>query len=168
MTNSTQTKFQEYTQYLLDAFTTNTRSQDCVDRGMNKVYYSIKDDHPDKDQIQTDLIYPLHDDELPNDWRYETIYDLLSGFLEYEDRQDIEDHVHEIVDGAVDVYNYDLAKWLCDDVSRGYFDQSLDNAEFISDDTSIYGIITKRQYEVISEMAYQLLDYIDNNAEEEE
>ena len=54
MTNSTQTKFQEYTQYLFDAFTSNTRSQDCVDRGMNKVYYSIKDDHPDKDHIRQD------------------------------------------------------------------------------------------------------------------
>ena len=108
MANSTKTKFQEYTQYLLDAFTTNTRSQDCVERGMNKVYYSIKDDHPDKDHIQTDLIYPLHDDELPNDWRYETIYDLLSGFVDWTDRQEIEDcHLHEIVDGLVDVYNSD-------------------------------------------------------------
>ena len=164
MANSTQTKFQEYTQYLFDAFTSNTRSQDCVDRGMNKVYYSIKDDHPDKDQIQTDLIYPLHDDELPNDWRYETIYDLLSGFVDCTDRQEIEDcHLHEIVDGLVDVYNTDLLKWVQEDLNRGYVE-----SEFTTGKESIFERIAQSQYEVISQMAYQLLDYIDENKKEEE
>ena len=87
---------------------------------MNKVYYSIKDDHPDKEHIRQDLIYPLHDDESPNDWRYDTIHTLLSDFLEYEDRQEIEDHIHEIVDGSVDVYNADLLKWVQEDLRRGY------------------------------------------------
>ena len=163
MANSTQTKFQEYTQYLFDAFTSNTRSQDCVDRGMNKVYYSIKDDHPDKEHIRQDLIYPLHDDESPNDWRYDTIHTLLSDFLEYEDRQEIEDNIHEIVDGSVDVYNADLLKWVQEDLRRGYVE-----SEFTTGKESTFERIAQSQYEVISQMAYQLLDYIDNNAEEEE
>ena len=163
MANSTKTKFQEYTQYLFDAFTTNTRSQYFVERGMKKVYYCIKDDHPDKDQIQLDLIYPLHDDELPNDWRYDTIHSLLCDFLEYENRQDIEDHIHEIVDGIVDVYNADLLKWVQEDLRRGYVE-----SEFTTGKESTFERIAQSQYEVISQMAYQLLDYIDNNAEEEE
>ena len=163
MTNSTQTKFQEYTQYLLDAFTTNTRSQDCVDRGMNKTYHMIKEDHADREEIQQNLIYPLHDDELPNDWRYSIIYYLLSDFVDCEDRNETEDRIHEIVDGLVDVYNADRIKWVQEDLNRGYVE-----SEFTTGKESIFERIAQSQYEVISQMAYQLLDYIDNNAEEEE
>ena len=164
MANSTQTKFQEYTQYLLDAFTTSTRSQDCIDRGMNKTYYMIKEDHADREEIQQNLIYPLHDDELPNDWRYSIIHWLLSDFVNCTDRQEIEDcHLHEIVDGLVDVYNADRIKWVQEDLNRGYVE-----SEFNTGKEGIFELIGLAQYEVISQMAYQLLDYIDNNAEEEE
>jgi len=164
MTNLTQTKFQEYTQYLLDAFTRCTRSQDCIDRGMNKTYYKIKEDHADKEEIEQQLIYPLHDDELPNDWRYETIHTLLCGFVECEDRQELEDcHLHEIVDSAVDIYNYDLIKWVQENLNRGYVESDLR-----TDQENIFQLIGLSQYEVINQMAYQLLDYIDLNKEEEE
>jgi hypothetical protein len=163
MTNSTQTKFQEYTQYLLDAFTRSTRSQDCIDRGMNKVYYSIKDDHPDKNHIRQDLIYPLHDDESPNDWRYNTIHTLLCKFVDYEDRQEIEGYIHEIVDGSVDIYNYDLIKWVQENLNRGYVESDLR-----TDQENIFQLIGLAQYEVISQMACQLLDYIDSNKEEQD
>ena len=43
MANSTKTKFQEYTQYLIDAFVRNTRTQEQVDRGMSQTYYTIDD-----------------------------------------------------------------------------------------------------------------------------
>ena len=163
MTNSTQTKFQEYTQYLLDAFTLCTRSQDCIDRGMNKSYYKIKEDHADKEEIEQQLIYPLHDDELPNDWRYETIHTLLLDFVECEDRNQIEDRMHEIVDGSVDIYNYDLIKWVQEDLNRGYVESDLR-----TDQENIFQLIGLAQYEVINQMAYQLLDYIDSNKEEQD
>ena len=163
MANSTQTKFQEYTQYLFDAFTTNTRSQYFVERGMKKVYYCIKDDHPDKDYIQTNLIYPLHDDELPNDWRYSIIHWLLSDFVDCEDRDEVEDRRFEIVDGLVDVYNADRIKWVQEDLNRGYVD-----SDHATGKEGIFELIGLAQYEVINQMAYQLLDYIDENKKEEE
>ena len=162
MTNSTQTKFQEYTQYLLDAFTSNTRSQDCVDRGMNKVYYSIKDDHPDKDFIQS-LVYELHDNELPNDWRYQIIYTLLLDFVDIESSDDVQDRIHELVDGAVDIYNADLLKWVQEDLSRGYIE-----SEFTTGKEGLFERITQAQYEVINQMAYKLLSFIEDNQEDEE
>ena len=162
MTNSTQTKFQEYTQYLLDAFTSNTRSQDCVDRGMNKVYYSIKDDHPDKDFIQS-LVYELHDNELPNDWRYQIIYTLLLDFVDIESSDDVQDRIHELVDGAVDIYNADLLKWVQEDLSRGYIESELTTGK-----EGLFARITQAQYEVINQMAYKLLSFIEDNQEDEE
>ena len=89
---------------------------------------------------------------------------MLSGFVDCEDRQEIEDsHLHEIVDGLVDVYNTDLLKWVQEDLRRGYVE-----SEFTTGKESTFERIAQSQYEVISQMAYQLLDYIDQNKKEEE
>jgi len=163
MANLTKTKFQEYTQYLIDAFARNTRSQDCVDRGMSKTYYTIDDNHVNRDEIQENLIQPLHDEEWPNDWRYSTIYFLLLDFIECEDRNQIEDRIFEIVDGLVDVYNADRIRWVGENLNRGLVESDL-----ATGGENIFELIGLAQYEVISQMAYQLLDYIDENKKEEE
>ena len=135
------------------------------ERELNKVsnqsYYCLKDDLENKEEIQR-FIELLHNDEAPNDWRYDIIHSLLDQLLnQYEVNNEDEayDNIHIISDSLVNVYNYGLAKWLCEDVSRGYFDKSLDNTEFLNDDASIYGIIMKRQYEEIYTMASQIVDY---------
>ena len=135
------------------------------ERELNKVtkvsYYCLKDDLENKEEIQR-FIELLHNDEAPNDWRYDIIHSLLDQLLnQYEVNNEDEayDNIHIISDSLVNVYNYGLAKWLCEDVSRGYFDKSLDNTEFLNDDESIYGIIMKRQYEEIYTMASQIVDY---------
>lgn len=163
MANSTKTKFQEYTQYLIDAFVRNTRSQDCVDRGMSKTYYTIDDNHADKDEIQQNLIQPLHDEEWPNDWRYSTIYFLLLDFVECEDRDEVEDRRFQIVDGLVDAYNADRVRWLGENLNRG-----LVESDHADGQENIFELIGLAQYEVINDMAYKLLDYIDENKKEEE
>ena len=162
MANSTKTKFQEYTQYLIDAFVRNTRSQDCVDRGMSKTYYTIDDNHVDRDEIRQNLIIPLHDEEWPNDWRYSTIYFLLLDFVECEDRDEVEDRRFEIVDGLVDVYNADRVRWLGENLNRG-----LVESDHADGQENIFELIGLAQYEVINEMAYKLLDYIDENKKEQ-
>ena len=124
-------------------------------------YYCLKEDLENREEIQR-FIQLLHNEESPNDWRYDIIHSLLNSLLnQYEVNNEDEayDNIHIISDSLVNVYNYGLAKWLCEDVSRGYFDQSLDNAEFNNDDTSIYGIIMKRQYEEIYTMASKIIDY---------
>ena len=163
MANSTKTKFQEYTQYLIDAFVRNTRSQDCVDRGMSKTYNTIDDNHTDKDEIQQNLIQPLHDEEWPNDWRYSTIYFLLLDFVECEDCDEVEDRRFQIVDGLVDVYNADRVRWLGENLNRG-----LVESDHADGQENIFELIGLAQYEVINDMAYKLLDYIDENKKEEE
>ena len=135
------------------------------ERELNKVssitFYCLKEDLENREEIQ-DFIMDLHNEETPNDWRYDIIHSLLNSLIEGYDvnnEDEAEEHIACICDSLVNVYNYGLAKWLCDDVSRGYFDQSLDNAEFINDDTSIYGIIMKRQYEEIYTMALKIINY---------
>ena len=50
-----------------------------------------------------------------------------------------------------------------EDLNRGYV-----LSGFTTGEETIFERMAQSQYEVISQMAYQLLDYIDNNAEEEE
>ena len=125
-------------------------------------YYCLKDDLENKEEIQR-FIELLHNDEAPNDWRYDIIHSLLDILLNQYDvnnEDEAYEHIDIISDSLVNVYNYGLAKWLCEDVSRGYFDQSLSNAlTIIDDDTSIYAIIMKRQYEEIYTMASKIVDY---------
>jgi len=135
------------------------------ERELNKVssisYYCLKENLKNKEEIQT-FIMDLHNEESPNDWRYDIIHSLLENLINSYDvnnEDEAYEHIDIISDSLVNVYNYGLAKWLCEDVSRGYFDSSLDNAEFNNDDTSIYGIIMKRQYEEIYTMASKIVNY---------
>ena len=69
----------------------------------------------------------------------------------------------EFVDGLVDVYNADRIKWVQEDLRRGCIESDL-----ATGGENVFELIGLAQYEVISQMAYQLLDYIDENKKEEE
>ena len=132
------------------------------ERELNKVssisFYCLKENLENKEEIQR-FIELLHNEESPNDWRYDIIHSILESLINNYDvnnEDEAYEHIDIISDSLVNVYNYGLAKWLCEDVSRGYFDE-LPNFE--EDDTSIYGIIMKRQYEEIYTMASKIVDY---------
>ena len=132
------------------------------ERELNKVssitFYCLKEDLENREKIQ-EFIMDLHNEEAPNDWRYDIIHSLLENLIEGYDvnnEDEAEEHIACICDSLVNVYNYGLAKWLCDDVSRGYFE---DLPSIEGSDTSIYGIIMKRQYEEISTMASKIINY---------
>ena len=90
---------------------------------MSQTYYTIDENHVNREEILDNLIYKLHDEEWPNDWRYSTIYFLLLDFVECEDRDEVEDRRFEIVDGLVDVYNADRVRWLGENLNRGLVGQ---------------------------------------------
>ena len=121
-------------------------------------FYCLKEDLENREEIQN-FIMDLHNEEAPNDWRYDIIHSLLENLVEGYDvnnEDEAYEHIDIICDSLVNVYNYGLAKWLCDDVSRGYFE---DLPSIEGSDTSIYGIIMKRQYEEIYMMASKIINY---------
>jgi len=121
-------------------------------------YYCLKENLENKEEIQR-FIELLHNEESPNDWRYDIIHSILESLINNYDvnnEDEAQEHIACISDSLVNVYNYGLAKWLCEDVSRGYFE---DLPSLGEDDTSIYGIIMKRQYEEIYTMASKIVDY---------
>ena len=112
----------------------------------------------DQKESYQDFVRELHDDEMPNNWRYQIIFDLLHNFVNEYEQDQLEDCLSEIADSLVDVYNADLIKWVSDDISRGCF--TLGDLE-LTDDPSIntFDLIRRSQYNAIYSMGYQILNH---------
>ena len=109
----------------------------------------------DKKNIYQSFIYELHQEESPNNWRYNTIFYLLDSIVNQYDFETIEDNIHEIVESQVDIYNHNLATWLADDVLRGY--KELDYVNKLSYQ-SVFDIIKLIQFEIIQDMLTMILN----------
>ena len=123
----------------LDAFTNDPCSN-----------VQLKEDQKEKYQ---EFVRELHDDEMPNNWRYQIIFDLLHNFVNEYDQDDLEGHLSEIADSLVDVYNTDRAKWLADDINRGCIEIDTKNK------TSVFELIGIAQYEAIYSMGFEILHH---------
>ena len=115
-------------------------------------HISLKEDQKEKYQS---FVRGLHGDELPNNWRYTIITDLLQNFVNEYDQDDLEDYLHEITDSLVDVYISDLIKWVNDDLSRGCQEINIQ----IVGRYDLFDVIRNTQYEAIYSMGYQILNH---------
>ena len=116
-----------------------------------------------KENLQ-EIIRECHNGEFPNDWRYEIVESIIDSlyehFITYDNDPDLNDfRDYEIVDGLVDIYNYDLAKWLSDDNSRGYFEDDC----FRNDNGDIHDQIRSRQYEEINFIMNMILANLEDH-----
>lgn len=110
------------------------------------------------------LVRELHRDELPNDWRYETIYDLCWGLLQHceageSDRDTLHDAVWEVADDLTEICTSALLQWLADVPSRCEFED-----ESVLNECGSIGIadtVRQRQREEIESMGLQLIDSLD-------
>ena len=102
----------------------------------------------------------LHDEELPNDWRYETIVSILDALVDVDSLVDFEDH-YALVDGIstniTDIYNGNLLQWYTDIPSRvGYIDDAVSEG-LISPDADTIARLTIGQTECIRSMCNQII-----------
>ena len=153
----TKTLFRENLETLYNSIERKEREPDLG------CFYCLKEDLENREEIQS-FMMDLHNEETPNDWRYDIIHSLLDSLLNNYDvnnEEEAYEHIDIISDSLVNVYNYGLAKWLCEDVSRGYFDTSSEISSIyeVNHSESIYGVIMKRQYEEISTMASKIINY---------
>ena len=107
-----------------------------------------------RDAYQT-LVRKCHNDELPNDWRYDKIKHLVERLLEYEKEslEDYQDILHEVVDSCVDISTSAQFQWLADMPSRAEF---MDDS-YMADSDKLSQLAAARQYEELDFMANTLL-----------
>ena len=140
----TTTTKKEYLINFLDAFETAP----CSD------IIQLKED---KKNIYQDFIWELHQEESPNNWRYNIIFYLLDSVVNQYDFETIEDNIYEIVESQVDIYNYNLASWLSDDITRGY-QKELRELNINECNMNVFDIIKLTQYEIIFDMLTMILN----------
>jgi len=101
------------------------------------------------------LIQKCHNDELPNDWRYEKIKHLVERLIEYkkESLEDYQDILHEVVDGCVDISTSAQFQWLADMPCRAEFNDD----SYMAESDKLSQLAAARQYEELDFMANTLL-----------
>jgi hypothetical protein len=135
-------------------------TRDTRDNG--ETFVKLTDDCP---SWLHDAVRDAHDGELPNDWRYETCRFIVSMFDDGYSADD-DDAAMEIAESLVDVYNYDLARWLADDVSRSaYCDDFV--CDGIPENDVTWSVIRGGQYMAIERMCYVIAMAIVENADDE-
>lgn len=138
------------------AFTQNTRED-------GSTYWCLTDqaNYDNNDELLS-WLYDLHDQELPNDWRYGTIASILDALMDVDaPLNEFMDH-HDLVDGIAsniaDIYNSDLFQWYADQPDRvGYIEEATAEG-LISEDADTIARLSIGQYECISSMAHRIID----------
>ena len=116
----------------------------------------------DDDDLLIDFIRDLHDDEFPNDWRYETIVSILDALMEVDapldEFMDHHDLVFGIADNLTDIYNGSLLQWYADIPSRvAYIDDAMSEG-LIDTNADTIARLTIGQNECIRSMCHRIID----------
>ena len=118
-----------------------------VDLG-DRAFWALTDNAPEEVQ---DLVRELHDDELPNNWRYYVIATIAIALAEGHDLQ-------QAIDDCIDLYNSDLVKWL-ELLSRESYIQEAQEEGLITEDSNLWTRIQLGQYVAIEQIAHRLAEY---------
>ena len=109
----------------------------------------------------TEWLHSLHDDELPNDWRYETIVSILDALMDVEGLDEFMDH-HDLAmgisDNLTDIYNADLLQWYADIPSRVSYIDDAQSEGLIDTNTDTIARLTIGQNECIRSMCHRIID----------
>lgn len=124
-------------------------------------FIRLADDSPEK---YVEIVRDLHMDELPNDWRYNVIKELVTDLLDYFDPEDEMDEdncqeaLHEIVETVVPCSSHEVFKWLADRPARAVFeDTSWADMSSYADEYDLVELARTRMYEEISIMGSNLV-----------
>ena len=102
----------------------------------------------------------LHDDELPNDWRYETIVAICEALMDEDDLSNADPGELSvgIANNLTDIYNADLLQWYADIPSRvAYIDDAQSDGLIASEATTIDRLMCG-QCIAIEQMAYKIIE----------
>jgi len=130
--------------------------------GSSYKYLSESEYWSDIRETLQDVIRGAHFGELPNDWRFQAVYDICHGLLEYSqpdqriwDVHDFGEVAYSIADRFTDTGTSQLMQWLADNPSRCDFD----------DDGLVEGMLPDlarlamfRQCEELQKMALFIVD----------
>ena len=100
------------------------------------------------------FVYDMHDDELPNDWRYQKIVEILDEIIEADSESDIEwsDEAHDIADRLTSIYTAELAAWLAENGNRASYHEDAVTDGLVSEKATLHERMAMAQYVCIKQM----------------
>jgi hypothetical protein len=113
--------------------------------------------HVDAGTELLEFIQELHDDELPNDWRYETIVSILDAIIDSDKDANTDDLAIGIADNLTDIYNHDLIKWYADRTDRVWYVDNANEEGMINAEADTIARLTIGQNECIRSMADRII-----------
>lgn len=108
----------------------------------------------------TEWLRDLHDGELPNDWRYETIVDICDTLMDEDDLSNADPGELSIgiANNLTDIYNHSLFQWYADIPSRvDYIEEAVSEGLIDSNADTIARLIVG-QSQCIEGMAYRIIE----------
>lgn len=137
-------------------------------RDDGSTYRFISDQHPLYGEF-IEIVRELHSGELPNDWRFEAIYDIAHGLLEYSEpdskewtAEDYREIDWQIAENLVDLSYSSLFKWLSEHVGR----QCWVDEDIVREANDTLGELAQlRQQEELNWMILELIDHIEGMVE---
>ena len=104
-----------------------------------------------------ELCREAHNGELPNDWRWETIYSIVDDLN--SDGWD-DDTAAELADRYVDVYTGDLLTWVAGNINRCHW-ESWDDEGIVEPTTDLVQLLRIRQCEEIDLMVRSVIESLE-------
>ena len=116
-------------------------------------------DRADQDDL-IDWLRDLHDDELPNDWRYETIVDICNALMDEGDLSNADpgELSVSIANNLTDIYNHSLFQWYADIPSRVEYIEEGVLSGYISPEADTMSRLMVGQTICIEQMAYKIVE----------
>ena len=108
----------------------------------------------------TELLRNLHDDELPNDWRYETIVGICDALMDEDDLSNADPGELSvgIANNLTDIYNHSLFQWYADNPSRVDYIEEGVLSGIIAPETDTIARLMCGQCIAIEQMAYKIVE----------
>ena len=111
----------------------------------------------DDDEL-TSFIRELHDGELPNDWRYDTIHWIIAAIAsEDEETIDWSDVPREYADNQVDMCTSSIFQWYANYSGRYEYVQDNLNDGITHNSCDAFDQLEQGQFRAIEEMTYKIL-----------
>ena len=123
-------------------------------------FWCLTDQAHQNDEELTPWLMGLHDGELPNDWRYETIVDICEALMDEDDLSNAcpGELAVGIANNLTDIYNHSLFQWYADSPSRvDYIEEAVSEGLIDSNADTIARLIVG-QSQCIEGMAYRIVE----------
>ena len=123
-------------------------------------FWCLTDQAHQNDEELTPWLMGLHDEELPNDWRYETIVNICEALMDEDDLSNADPGELSvgIANNLTDIYNSDLLQWYAENTSRLCYIEQAEDDGIINNKASIDARLTIGQSQCIEGMAYRIVE----------